>query len=734
MQNKNYLRLLLILLALTALLLLASCDTPENGATEAESESETAVACAHENTYWTTVTAATCESKGAIEKLCRVCGVTLDTADTPLLPHRETVVKGVAATCTADGLTDGKKCESCDAILVAQTVIPKKAHTETTVPGRFATCTTTGLSPGKKCSVCSTVLEEQTETPALSHAESGWIVDKSATAETEGSKHTECILCGTTMKTEKIPTVDAGHTHVGSHWSVTSPASCKQTGTELFLCECGEVVDQRELPLLPHTEQTLPAKEATCMEKGLTEGKKCSVCGEVLKAQRELAMKNHTPQTVLGHAPSCTESGLSDGSVCYVCTTPLSSQVILPPAGHKFSSGVCLNCGIPTPQSVWIVDGLGNPVSDVYVRIMQGEEQIKMVAYDGEFLELTGLDKEATYTLVLDLSSLGDDYVYDEKTAVITPDSPCAAIRVHKRLSKTETNFVGGTVSKDYDMYLIGGEGSYTLPLSADDYTYFIFTPKHAAIYTLTYEAESELSFEYRGSSFFVQAFDVSEDFTSPYENGIAFSIYATDIGGDRVFAIKSEGATECILKLKNAGDPGTRIEDEPWTPYLEDEETVAAQLALPKPQGTYTALDLYDLTLSAHYNEKDGYYHLGSADGDLIYIDLTSNSRYINAIQTICANQRMGVYVYDDFGGLLEKRSFNELFIQYGMPTDTTPVNDPIRVPLTERLAEAIRSYGEKVGWWKEGAAQNLFTTSLPAAAYNAEYAWLLFCGVYVE
>ena len=91
-----------------------------------------------------------------------------------------------------------------------------------------------------------------------------------------------------------------------------------------------------------------------------------------------------------------------------------------------------------------------------------------------------------------------------------------------------------------------------------------------------------------------------------------------------------------------------------------------------------------------------------------------------------------MGAYIYDDTGKVAEKRSYNELFIQYGMPSDSTPVDEPIRVPLTKKLAEAIQKFGDKNGWWGENPDINIFNKVLLGASYNQEYAWLLYCGIY--
>ena len=74
-----------------------------------------------------------------------------------------------------------------------------------------------------------------------------------------------------------------------------------------------------------------------------------------------------------------------------------------------------------------------------------------------------------------------------------------------------------------------------------------------------------------------------------------------------------------------------------------------------------------------------------------------------------------------------------NDLFLQYGMPdNDDTVVDKPIRIPLTAKLAEAIRTFGENNSWWNTDTNTNIFTQVLLDTPYNQEYAWLLFCGYY--
>ncbi len=88
---------------------------------------------------------------------------------------QQSSITGKAATCTATGLTEGKKCSACGTITVKQQTIDKKAHKETTITGKAATCTATGLTDGKKCSVCGTVTVKQQTINKAAHKYQGGI-------------------------------------------------------------------------------------------------------------------------------------------------------------------------------------------------------------------------------------------------------------------------------------------------------------------------------------------------------------------------------------------------------------------------------------------------------------------------------------------------------------------------------------------------------------------------------
>ena len=95
------------------------------------------------------------------------------------------------------------------------------------------------------------------------------------------------------------------HEHVFGEWIITTEPTCTEKGEGTRTCECGES-ETREIPALGHTEEVIPGKDATCTETGLTEGKKCSVCGEILVAQEVVPALGH--DFVNGECSRCEET------------------------------------------------------------------------------------------------------------------------------------------------------------------------------------------------------------------------------------------------------------------------------------------------------------------------------------------------------------------------------------------------------------------------------------------
>ena len=140
-------------------------------------------------------------------------------------------------------------------------------HVEETLEAVAPGCETTGLTEGSHCARCLETFKAQEEVAATGHSYGEGVIDPDAGCESTGIKTFTCVNgCGTSYT---------------------------------------EVIDAKG-----HTEEEIPAVDATCTTDGKTAGVKCSVCDAVITA-----------------------------------------PVVVPAIPHEYVDGVC-SCGAKDPDAV----------------------------------------------------------------------------------------------------------------------------------------------------------------------------------------------------------------------------------------------------------------------------------------------------------------------------------------------------------------------------------------------
>ena len=313
---------------------------------------------AGDHNYKATVTPPTCTTAGYTTYTCS-CGDSYVADEIEANGHSYNAII-TAPTCTANGYTT-YTCSCGDTYVTNE--VATNGHSAVSVPGKAPTCTENGLSDGKKCSVCQEVLLSQTTILATGHSYSSTVT---APTCTNAGYTTYVCSCGNSYVGNNVPA--SGHVDA-------SPKN--------YVCDdCGADLCTN------HTEEVIPAKSPTCTSTGLTAGKKCSVCQEILLAQttipatghsyntvvtaptctsvgyttytcscgdvyigNQVSALSHTEVTIPGNAATCSTAGLTEGKKCSACGTITVAQTTIPTIAHTLvtipgAAATCTSTGL----------------------------------------------------------------------------------------------------------------------------------------------------------------------------------------------------------------------------------------------------------------------------------------------------------------------------------------------------------------------------------------------------
>ena len=272
--------------------------------------------------------AADCDDAGSYDSVtyCTVCGVETSRATVTVdaLGHTagETVVENkVDATCTTDGSHDNVVyCTVCQAEVSREKVTDKafghKYESVVTNP----TCTAGGYTT-HTCSNCGHTYTDA-ETSALTHNWGEYVVTTAPTCSETGIETTTCARCGVTGDR----TVGATGQHIASgNWVETVVAGCITTGTRVQYCkdDCGTICVAETIAALGHDYQTVVTVAPGCTTTGLNTVT-CSGCGDEYEVVTSAT--GHKIETIPGKDATATDTGLTEGKKCTTCGLVLESQ------------------------------------------------------------------------------------------------------------------------------------------------------------------------------------------------------------------------------------------------------------------------------------------------------------------------------------------------------------------------------------------------------------------------
>lgn len=376
--------------------------------------------------------------------------------------------------------------------------------------------------------------------------------------------------------------------------------------------------------------------------------------------------------------------------------------------------------------TVTVVDSEGSPVSNVTVML----NTTIFAGVTDETGKISYETTSGTYTVTL----AGTNAYYNKSAALLTANVPDLVIKLAAEVDPDKTMAL-------YNINPNGGEDNvaYILPVgtthvelgtgksyyNADSNScFFVFVPEEAGTYRVTVDnAGADIAAWGTPFNIFLQ-----EKASANEDNSLQYSVQEGQAGNmDYVLGIEVvDGITDVAVTITRIGDAGFDISAVDFdTAWRSDYVPTAFTLTLADGE-TLTYVDIvngkaedYVLVLS----ETDHFYHLGTADGPVVYLNLGYDAPYVS-LQKMIRGDASGFggaplrkYFYDENGVFLKKEDYTDCVNTYINCMDASTG----LYPLTKDLAYALQNGGES--WWDPASPSCIIEGA------NPDIAWLFAC-----
>ncbi len=433
--------------------------------------------------------------------------------------------------------------------------------------------------------------------------------------------------------------------------------------------------------------------------------------------------KTDTPDT-----DTNTDTGANTATVTDAATVPES---VVPSDTDADTTADTEPTSTKIKYKVTVRDSSGNPMTDIIVKAQKNGIDAGLQVIGPTGVATFSLEPGA-YTVLLTTPS-GTRVFYDSNLAVLTETATELTLTAWRDAAETisiyapfkndtppDPNDLFAEDRKNFNAAVIG-EGESYVELLASEYVYIVFAPTRAGVYEFT--CSEGVHFSFHGMPLNVL---VGEQL--PTDGKITIPVEEGSIGSDSIslltFRLSPDAGTTTAHALFTAKWTGeiqrTPEELAEWITVQPDRELKPYE---GDTSGRLTDVKILDVdTLPTVVKGEDGYYHLNTVDGPIVFLRIKSKSPYVESFATMCETDVLRAYFYDENGTFLYKEGYNVLVNAYA-----EVANDDGVVPLNDQLIHFVQNAGRYMGWW-DHSNRYIFGDK----EVDTTIAWMFACAYY--